>query len=288
MVRIKTLVNKAWVFAAAAAIIAGSSSVMAFTLNNSIPESVSANTAAFTGTMNDNIQSPASKAEIAAEYSVVDLSKKLPEQKDLIIDKLSKLEGITPEEIDEKCNAIIANTIPGEKDISAEQAAAYAAGILKKAYGVDFTGYTAEAGFSRNPLPNSDSWTVVFHASQETESTKRYIASVNSVSGIMLDAGSYDLDYKEADSKDLKNPVWTSKAVQEISKLLPENVSITGSKVVMATPQTGVTVVCELSNGSALAVRLTGENKQAEAYIYFPNGYDGSLDYRPVIEGGVG
>ncbi|WP_088187343.1 hypothetical protein [Desulfosporosinus sp. FKA] len=55
-----------------------------------------------------------------------------------------------------------------------------------------------------------------------------------------------------------------------------------------ATPKTGVSVVCQLSDGSACAVRLTGDNKEAAAYRYFPNGYDGSWDYHPVTANGVG
>jgi len=47
-------------------------------------------------------------------------------------------------------------------------------------------------------------------------------------------------------------------------------------------------VVSELSDGSACAVRLSGENKEAVAYQYFPNGYDGSWDYHPVTSNGVG
>jgi len=185
MLKIKTLVNKTWIFAAAAAIIVGSSSVMAFALNNNIPESISQNVVPFIAASKENIQPQASKAEITTEYTVIDLSKRGldGERKDAIRDKLSRIEGITSEQIEEKYNAIIANMIPGEKDISAEQAAAYATGILKKAYGVDFTGYTAEASFSRSSVPNSDSWTVIFHAPQEVQNSKRYLASVDSVIG---------------------------------------------------------------------------------------------------------
>lgn len=82
--------------------------------------------------------------------------------------------------------------------------------------------------------------------------------------------------------------MWKDKAEQAISVFIPENVSITSSKVLSATPETGVTVVCELSDGTAYAVRLIGENKEATVYIYFPNGYDGSLDYKPVTEKGLG
>lgn len=99
---------------------------------------------------------------------------------------------------------------------------------------------------------------------------------------------SYDLSYEIEISKNLKDPMWKDKAEQAISVFIPENVSITSSKVLSATPETGVTVVCELSNGTTYAVRLIGENKEATVYVYFPNGYDGSLDYKPVTEKGLG
>ena len=146
----------------------------------------------------------------------------------------------------------------------------------------------AYASFSRNPVPNSDNWTVIFHAPNENQSSKRYSASVNSVTGSMLDASVYDLTYTEVNSQNVQDPTWKATAEADIAKLIPENVSITGSKVVAATPLIGVMVVSELSDGSACAVRLFGANKEAAAYQYFPNGYDGSWDYHPVTSNGVG
>lgn len=290
MSKIKTIANKTWVFVAAAAIIAGSGSTMAFALNNNVPGAAAKNLAPFTASTQEKSQTQISKAERTAEYSVIDLSKGWPDQdrEQLIKDKLNSIKGITPAEMEKKYNEIIANMTPGKKDISAEQAAAYAADILKKAYNVDFTGYTAQASFSRSPVPNSDSWTVIFHGPDEGDKTQRYLASVDSVKGTMLDASSFNLDYREEHNKDLNDPAWKETAVQKISKLMPENVTITGSKVVSAIPAAGVTVVCELSDGSAYGIRLTGEDKEAAAYIYFPSGYDGSLDYKPMTENGVG
>jgi hypothetical protein len=290
MTRIKKLFNKTWVFIAAAAIIAGSSSTMAFALNNNKSGNASANAVSYIAPVKANYRTPASKAETTVEYTVVDLSKRGldDEQKNAFRDKLSRIKGITPQQIEEKYNSAIANTIPGEKDITAEQAASYAAGIIKKAYGADLTGYTAQAGFSRNPVPGSDIWGVIFHAPNEVNSSKRYSVSVDSVKGTMLAAGVYSLDYTLENSKDVKNPEWKDIAVQEISKLIPENVSIADSKVISATPEIGVTVVCILSDGSACGARLTGENKEAAAIIYFPNGYDGSMDYHQPTENGVG
>jgi hypothetical protein len=288
MVKFKTVIKKTWVFAAAAALIAGSSTVMAFTLENNVPKSASENVVPVTTAVNANIQVQTPKSEAAPEYSVIDRSKSAYDLKDDIVNKLKLQKDMTPEKIEENCKRIISNMIPGEKDITAGKAAAYAADILKKAYGVNFKGYTANATFSRNPIPYYDGWTVIFHAPQETRYTKRYCASVDSVTGKMLDASCFDTGYGTEISKDLDDPAWKDKAEQLISVLVSENVSITGSKVVRATPETGVTVVCELSDGSAFATRLTGENKEAAMYICFTNGYDGSLDDKPVTGNGVG
>lgn len=295
MPKIKAVLKKTWIFVAAAAIIAGSSYTMAYALNNNTAEVASVNAAPPTAVSDGMVQTQAPKTETTAEYSVIDLSKNRSEKKDLITDKLKRIEGITPEEIEKKYNEIIAAMTPADKDISAEQAAAYAADILKKAYGVDFTGYTAEASFSRNPVPNSDNWTVIFHAPGEDANSKRYIASVDSVNGKMLDAGCYNLMFREDAginpeeiSENLDDPQWLIKAEQAVSVLMPEDVSITGRRVVFSSRDTGVTAVFDLSDGSAISVRLTGRSMEAAAYIYFPNGYDGSLGPKPLSENGVG
>lgn len=285
------LAKKVWIYGAAAGIIIASSSTMAYALNSNIPENASAHVVSSVATSKENNSTPASNAKITTEYSVVDLSKNAPNSeraKSLKAKLSSDFKGITPEQLEEKYKAAIANTIPSDKDISADQAAAYAAAILKKAYNVDFTGYTAEASFSRNSVPNSDNWTVIFHTSNEDKSSKRYFANVNSVTGAMLRASVYNLsDGEDANNKNLQDPEWVKTANVDIAKLMPENVSITSSKVVAAIPQTGVMVVCQLSDGSACAVRLSGENKAAAAYQYFPNGYDGSWDYYPVTGNGL-
>lgn len=285
MAKLKEIVTKTWVIGAGALLILGSSSAMAYALGN-VPESASAYVV--TSTAQETTNNSPLRTGVTAEYSVTDLSKGGPEQEKLIKDKLSLTKDFTPEQIEEKYEDIIANLTPGDKDMSAEQAAAYAADILKKAYNVDFTGYTAQASFSKNPMPNSDNWTVIFHVPNEDNTTQRYIASVDSVNGSMLDASSFNLSYLPDNNKNLADPEWKNKAEEDIAKLMPENVTITSSKVLYATPETGVMVVSELSNGSACAVRLTGENKEAAAYIFFPNGYDGSLDLKPITENAVG
>ncbi|SHI24497.1 hypothetical protein [Desulfosporosinus lacus] len=286
MKKLKEIAAKTWVIGAGALLILGSSSAMAFALDPNVPESSSAYVVA-TNTQ-ETTNNFSLETGVTAEYSVIDLSKGSPERDKLIRDKLSLTEDITPEQIEEKFKDIISNSIPGAKDISAEQAAAYAADILKTAYNVDFTSYTAHASFSKNPMPNSDNWTVIFHAPNEDNTTQRYIASVDSVNGSMLDASSFNLSYLVDNSKNPEDPEWKNKAEEDIARLMPEEVSITSSKVIYATPETGVMVVSELSDGSACAVRLTGENKEAATYIFFPNGYDGSLDLKPITENAVG
>lgn len=285
-------VKKIWIYGATAGIIIASSSTMAYALNNNIPENASASVVSSANVPKANNQTPASNVKITAEYKVVDQSQITPDlerTKALLTDKLSASgKDITPEQVEEKSKVFLANTIPGDKDISAEQAAAYAAAILQKAYGVNFTDYTADTSFSRSTVPNSDNWTVIFHAPNEDKSSKRYLATVNSVSGSILNASLYDFTNSEVDSKNVQDPEWMKTAEADIAKLIPENVSITSSKVVAATPLIGVMVVSELSDGSACAVRLSGENKEAAAYQYFPNGYDGSWDYHPVTANGVG
>lgn len=281
MFKIKKLFNKSWIFITTAAIIVGSSSAMAFALNNNIPESISVNVPSTSATK-EILETQNFIEEATAEYIVIDRSKSEPE-KDIIKEKL-KSDGISKELLEEKCNDILSNMIPGKRDISAEQAAAFAAAIVKKAYGVDLTGYTADTSFSRSPIPNNDNWGVIFHAPNEVN----YSVSVDSVNGTMLNLGFYTLDYAEEDSENLEDPSWKTTAEKEIGKLLKKDISIVNSKVVLASKAGGVIVVCELSDGSACAVRLVGENKEAVAYIYFPSGYDGSLDYTPISENGVG
>ncbi|WP_069998660.1 hypothetical protein [Cellulosilyticum sp. I15G10I2] len=290
MAKLKIMVKKTWVFVAAASMIVGSNSLMVYALNNNIPKSTSANIVLDANHDTAYSKNQSAITEDTVAYSVVDLSKKAHDRplEDAIKDKLSYIKDITPEQIEEKYNATIANMIPGEKDISAKQAASYAAAVLKKAYGVDLTGYTAEASFSRSPVPNSDIWGISFSSPNKAESSKSYHVSVDSVNGTILRAGFYHLHFRDENNKDLESPEWKNKAVQEISKLIPESVTITSSKVAFSDPQTGVTVVSELSDGSAYVVRLVGENRMAAVIIYFPDGYDGSFDSKPLTDNAVG
>lgn len=290
MVKMISHVKRLWIYGAAAVMIIASSSTMVYALNDNIPANASAKAPAAAAAARNSDPAQASAPQITAGYNLVDLSKNFPdsERAQALKEKLKLNKNLTPEQIEEKYQSIIANTIPGDKDISAEQAAAYGAEILAKAYKVDFTGYTAEASFARNSLPNSDDWTVIFHTSNADKSAKRYLVTVNSVSGALLNAGCYDFTYREVSTPNPRDPVWEKKAIEDISRLLPENISIISSKVIAATTEYGVSVVSSLSDGSAFAVRLEGEDKEAAAYQYFPSGYDGSWDLNPVTTGGVG
>jgi len=290
MAKFKTIVRKTWVFVAAAALIVGSNSLMVSALNHNLPKSTPADIVLYTNNDTAYSKHQSAETEDTVQYSVADLSKRVNDRtlEDAIKSKLSYIKDITPEQIEEKYNATISNMIPGEKDISADQAASYAAAVLKKAYGVALTGYTAEASFSKSPVPNSDIWRITFRSPNEVESSKWYSVSVDSVSGTMLHSGFYNVNSRDENNKDLESPEWIDQAVQEILKLIPQNVAITNSKVVFSHPQTGVTVVSEISDGSAYAIRLVGENKEAAVIIYFPDGYDGSLDHKPLTDKAVG
>ena len=281
--------KKAWVFVAATALIAGSTSVMAFALNNTVPQGVQksiASTASAPAESNPT-QTGITAAKASPVYTVVDRSKQ-PVDMDRLKEELSHKAGMTPDKIDAAAQQAIANMTPGDKDMTADQAAAYCAAIVQKAYGIDLTGLTAEASFSKNPLPYSDNWEVIFRVPNEVDSSVRYYADVNSVTGAMLNAGFYDMTFKESNDTDLTNPNWVTTARKDIEKLLPANVTIIGTEVVASTPQTGVTVVGILSDGSACGVRLTGVKKDAVVYINFPNGYDGSMNLSTPVTGGVG
>ncbi len=117
-------VKKVWIYGAAAGIIIASSSTMAYALNNNIPGNVSASVVSSANVPKENNQTPASNLKITAEYNVVDQSKNTPDlehTKALLTDKLSVSgnKDITPEQIEEKSKLYLANTIPGDKDISA-------------------------------------------------------------------------------------------------------------------------------------------------------------------------
>lgn len=291
MLEIKKLISKTWIFGVAALAIAGSSCAMAFALNNNnVPESSTVEVAPYTTPVAANIQTPAIKSEATAEYTVVDQSNRRFDNryKSAMMNKLSNSKEFTREQAPKKYDELITNITPDENDISADQAAAYAAEKLQKVFDVDFTGYTADATFLRNHVPNSHSWFIAFHKLKEEPNTRTYIASVNALNGTIHNIYSHTTDFSVENNKDLENPEWKNKAIQVVQKFIPENTTIIDSTVLSATSNTGVTVLCKLSDNSAYFVRLSGDNKEIEAFIYYPNGYDGSLDFDPDSCNGVG
>ena len=68
---------------------------------------------------------------------------------------------------------------------------------------------------------------------------------------------------------------------KSINDLIAMNLVLVGhtsEQVIETNPIYGVTVLCELSYGSAHVIILYGENKEITTYCVFSNGYDGSFD----------
>ena len=206
---------------------------------------------------------------------------------------------ITPEKAEAEYSKIVAYTTPGSGDMKAAQAAACAAKIIAKIYDADLTGYTAQTSFLRNALPDSGSWTVIFYHPRDSKMTqdeeifipsgyKSYIAAMDSVTGVIQSAYCDASARGATTSSNLDDASWIVQAQDYTKKLMPDGVTITGSRAVMKSTQDGVSVVCSLSDGSAFGIRLMGDSKVAAVIIYYSNGYDGSMDYKPITEGGVG
>ncbi|SHI11356.1 hypothetical protein SAMN02745823_02531 [Sporobacter termitidis DSM 10068] len=292
MSQFKKHVKKIWIVAAAVLLIVGSTSAMAYALNSAVPGTALNDAVTSAPAVSLPSQAPGQTALSQPLYTVDDRSTQLMDFEQFKNEVKMKMQitkqQLTPEQIEKIYEDYITSATPGDKDMTADQAAARGAALVQTAYGVDLAGYTAVASFSKSPLPYSDNWSILFHAPDETDSSNRYIADINSVTGAILDIGCFNLDYTEIVSKDVQDPDWIATAERDIAKLLPSGVTITGSKVVYATENVGVTVVCALSDGSAFAVRLAGDGKAAQVYVNFPNGYDGSLDYKPLSEDAVG
>jgi hypothetical protein len=271
--------KKVWVFSVAAALIAGGGVTMNFML--------SSKTFADTGAQliqnpTGNVQPKGTPAmtEAKAEYTVIDQSKTYTKDK---LMETYKLKGAPQDQLESRANEILSTYTPGDKDISAEQAAAYGAGMLKKVFAANLSGYTASAAFLRGPLPGTDTWTVSFDPASQTEKAnanlaKSYTVFLNSVNGTIINALSSD-DMSALKNVDLIDSGWQEKAKQAVTGLLPKNVSITSCKVKASDGlNIGVPVLCELSDDTAYMVGLAGENKDVVNLYFFQNGYDGSLN----------
>ncbi|MEJ8548792.1 hypothetical protein [Brevibacillus borstelensis] len=280
------MVRKMWknvgVFSIAVALIAGSGLTMNAILSSKTFAETDKQILQQQPDHNQPIEAPG-KTETAAEYTVIDQSKSLT--KDELMNS-TKMKGASQQEKEQWVDGIQSTYVPGDKDMTAEQAAAYGATVLKKAFGANLSGYTAKAMFLRGPLPGSDTWTVVFNPNQSAKAAanaaKRYNVSLNSVNGNLINASSFDDATNSAPTHaDGNDPVLLKLAEQTVADLLPKNVSISSTKVgTTENPRFGVPVVCQLSNGTAYVVGITGQGEEKEVInlYYFQNGYDGSLE----------
>ncbi|MCS7460921.1 hypothetical protein N0M98_12280 [Paenibacillus doosanensis] len=282
MNKLKTTVKKAGVFVAAAALIAGGGGTMYILL--------SGETFAQTGVQ--VVQQPkrdvlpetkAAATEVKAEYTVIDQSAAYTTDK---LKETLTAKGAPTAELESRAAELQSTYVPGEKDITAEQAAAYGAGLLKKTFAADLNGYTARAGFLKGSVPGTDTWSVTFEpagpsggAAAEASGAKSYSVYLNSVNGKIINASS-SYDRNAVKNADLNDPAWKEKAKQAVTALLPTNVTITSVKITAAdgVDKIGVPVLCELSDGSAYMAGLAGDNKEIVNLYYFQTGYDGSLD----------
>lgn len=272
-------VKKVWVLPVAAALIAGSGLTMNFILSSKSFAETGSETVPIQQQQTSFVQPEAKPAatEAAPEYTVIDQSETFT--RDKLAESL-KIKGAPEAELDSRVDEIQSTYVPGEKDITAEQAAAYSAGMLKKAFAASLDGYTARAGFLRGSLPGSDTWTVWFDPADPSASSgqRSYMVFLNSVNGTIINASSSD-DLSALKNADLNDPEWREKAEQAVTALLPQNVSIRSSQVTAWDGLViGVPVLCELSDGSAYMVGLAGDDKQVANLYFFQNGYDGSLD----------
>jgi hypothetical protein len=271
--------KKVWVFSVAAALIAGGGVAMNFMLSS---KTFAETRAQVIQQPTGNVQPEKAPAitEAKAEYTVIDQSETFT--KDKLIETL-KLKGTPQDQLESRVKEIQSTYIPGDKDISAEQAAAYGAGLIKKVFAANLSGYTAHAAFLRGSLPGTDSWTVSFDPAGQNEKAKAnpvksYMVYLNSVNGTIINAISSD-DVSALKNVHLNDSGWQEKAKQAVTGLLPKNVSITNCKVTAdGLNKIGVPVLCELSDGTAYMVGLVGENKDVANLYFFQNGYDGSLD----------
>ncbi|MFD1677786.1 hypothetical protein [Alicyclobacillus fodiniaquatilis] len=283
MSKFKKAVGKAWVFGAAAAVIVGSGSTMAIALGQNAT-AYAATTAHIATKQVQTLPSPqmSNLPQSSGGYTVVDESKHLPSQPSAMLLAKFKLEdsakGITAtqQQLQQQYSEWTASNTPGAKDMSAQQAAAYAAPYVEQAYGLDLKGYTAKTEFMALPTPNSAQWVVTFYPPNEDKPIDGYSCTINSVTGEFIDL-ELSAGGGETSITNLTYPWLIPTAAHDISKLLPKNVSITSTKIV-GHKAGAVYFVSNLSNGSAFGVALNETNKSAFWYHYFPSGYDGLWD----------
>lgn len=297
MTKFKTILKKGWVFVVAGALIVGSASAMAAMLDverQAIPsptiivdETVA--TDLDTTTSPEAAPSdPATTEEVKPSYELVDQPQQMDEFSKAVREKLSYDKKLTPEEIEKKIEEAIAKMTPTDKDISAEAAAEISAKALLEIFGADLNGTKATASYYQYDLPYSDSWTVSFEpADKENSDSLCYSVLVDSVSGKVMVADGYRWGREEKNT-DIDSRDFTALAEGYVTTMLKDGVTVTSSSVKDLHTETGVMVLLELSNGKAYAVRLAGSEKKVYYVTYFANGYDGSLEKKPIDPNAVG
>ena len=289
MARMNQTMNKVWVLGAAAVLVAGSGITMNFVLSSkSFAETGKQVIEQYKPEDTIPVTGAPGQTGAKAEYTVIDQSKSLT--KDELMNS-PKIQGLSPDEKKTWVDGVEATYIPSDKDLSAEQAAAYGAAVLKQSFAANLSGYTARAMFLRGALPGTDTWTVSFDPAESSAQAngsatasatgKSYHVYMNAVSGTVINASAFDEAASESAPKkaDASDPVWRDKAEQAVAVLLPRNLSIVSSKVVTTeNPRFGVPVLCELSNGTAYVAGISSESKEVINLYFFQNGYDGSLE----------
>jgi hypothetical protein len=289
MKNIKTFVSKTWVLVAATALITGSSGLMAFSLSRNIKPTLSAAVATPIPYATGSYQSPLNKTLAAAEYDLIEYSKFSLTEKQKIKEQISKLNGFTGDELTKMYDDTLERFTPKAADMPSVQAAALASEVAKKIFGLTgFKGYTAKVFYIPAELPASTTWLVNFippaGSSNKESFDKSWSIKLDSVTGTVFYAcGSRHSSTAESNSL-LKDSFSQEKAAQVIALLLPPSVAIKESQVIKPPSQTGLTVLYELSDGSAYSYSIDVINQnpkkltELETYTFFPTGYDGSLD----------
>jgi len=277
----KSLSKNLWVLVAAGLMIIGGGLALVVALNHGLPDNAKLNAE------NVKMESTPTKANAVTPggYTLIDKSKDTPEEEKSYKLYLKQANpGHTQEQIDEEYNRLWADKTPGDKDMTAAQAATYAVDILKKFYAIDLTGYTVEANFQRAFASKYDIWYFTIGKPRSSDKTRVYHVSVDSVTGSLMDMYWGTAAVIKVENKNLGDRAWIKAAVKQVTRLLPEHVTVTGSRGLIGNSETGVAVLCELSDGSDSVVLVQGPKRELKYYQHFPSGYDGSWE-QPAADG---
>ncbi|UUZ90028.1 hypothetical protein LJK87_28935 [Paenibacillus sp. P25] len=178
MANLSGTVKKVWVFSVAAALIAGSGVTMNFILGSKTFAENSDRVIQQQQEESAPSGTAPEQAEVKAEYTVIDQSKNFTGDK---LQNQLKAKGVPTAQLESRAEEIQSTYIPGEKDLTAEQAATYGAAVLKQVFGADLKGYTARAGFLRGGVPGTDSWSVSFEPGTDSSQTGKHWRSIRKV-----------------------------------------------------------------------------------------------------------